>query len=137
MAWDLDPDLDTPQNAGVLAFLRRVSPSAHSDVAEALIRSAADLPEVSSYCPDLARYAFVALRLPDARIIGLAWGQSALAYRLDAAGLEQALREGASVAPELGEHWARFDPWPVAQTLDESRRRLARWCARAAGRPGD
>ena len=53
--WSIDERLDTAANADVLRYLRRESPSAHSDVAEALGRAAAGLSRVRSYCPDPER----------------------------------------------------------------------------------
>jgi hypothetical protein len=89
---------------------------------------------VRHYCPDPARYAFVVLHLDDATIIGVAFGQSALAFRLPEARVSEAIRDGGSLDPELGSGWVRFEPWTSHEPLVESRRRLARWCAVAAGR---
>ena len=104
-------------------------PSAHSDVAEALIRSADQLDGVSHYCPDPASYAFVVLHQSNLVIFGLAYGQSRLAYRLPEDQIEQAVEEGASRATKLGEGWVLFEPWPSNEKLEASRRKLARWCA--------
>ncbi len=131
--WSIDERLDTAANADVLRYLRRESPSAHSDVAEALGRAAAGLSGVRSYCPDPERYAFVALHLDDGTIVGLAYGMSGLALRIPAERRGHALSDGGASAPELGADWIRFEPWTDGETLDESRARIARWCAAAAG----
>jgi len=131
--WVIDERFSTEANAEVLSFLRRVNPSAHSDVAEELHRAGADLPVVRYYCPDVARYAFAVLHLEDLTIVGLAFGMSALAFRLPEDRIPEALRGGGSLADELGSGWVRFEPWTDVETLAQSRQRLARWCAVAAG----
>lgn len=72
--WEIDGRFDITTNAGVLEFLRRTMPSAHSDVAEELRRSASGLDRVFNYCPDPRRYAFVLHHLADFSIIGVAYG---------------------------------------------------------------
>jgi hypothetical protein len=108
-------------------------PSAHSDVADELIRSARSLAGVSHYCPDPNRYAFVLLHLQDFSIFGLAYGQSVLGYRLPEGRIAEALHEGGSPALELGRSWVVFKPWSNYEPLEASRRRLARWCAIGMG----
>jgi hypothetical protein len=130
--WRIDSRFDRQQNTHVLAFLRAHNPSAHSDVAEELLRSAERVPGVAHYCPDLDRYAFVVLHLADSTIIGLAYGQSGLAYRLPASHIVEAERHGAWPAEEIGAGWVHFSPWSDAETLAESRHRLAHWCSIAA-----
>lgn len=132
-AWNIDRRFDMPENARVLAFLRANDPSAHSDVAEMLLRSAGEVPGVAHYCPDTDRYAFVILYLEDSTIIGLAYGQSGLVYRVPDDCIFEARRGGGRPAEELGPGWIRFEPWSDAETLEESRRRLAHWCSIAAG----
>ena len=131
-AWKIDSRFDTQQNTHVLAFLRAKNPYAHSDVAEELLRSAEGVPDVAHYCPDRNGYAFVFLHIEDSTIIGLAYGQSGLAYRLPAPLTAEAERHGAWPADELGTGWVHFSPWSDAETLPESRRRLAHWCNIAA-----
>lgn len=131
-SWTIDERFLTRANADVVGFLRRSRPSAHSDVAEELRRAGAALPGLRSYCPDPARYAFVALHLEDFRIVRVAFGSSGLAYRLPAERVPEAYEDGDVLASELGRTWVRFEPWPVGETLARSRERLARWCAVAA-----
>lgn len=134
MAWPIDESFRTDANAEVLRFLRQGSPSAHSDVAEELTRAASGIAGLRSWCPDPARYAFVVLHREDRTIVGIAFGQAGLAFRLPEDRIVEALRDGGSIAVELGPTWARFEPWTAHESLDQSRRRLARWCAVAAGR---
>lgn len=130
-AWVIDDGFRTPANAEFFPYLGNIS--AHSDVAEELTRAGATVSGVRSYCPDPARYAFVALHLDDFTIIGLAFGQSGLAYRVPEERVQEAIRDGGAVAVELGPAWVRFEPWSNHETLAQSRERLARWCAVAAG----
>ena len=130
--WKIDTRFDIPENESVLAFLRDANPSAHSDVAEELLRSAERIPGVAHYCPDSQSYAFVVLHLQDSTIIGMAYGQSALAYRLPDHLHAEACEQRAWTAEELGPDWLRFEPWSEAETLQESRHRLGRWCSVAA-----
>lgn len=122
MAWPIDPSLRTPANAVVLAFLEREAPSAHDDVASALIASARGIGAVSWHCPDPSAYAWMALRTEDHTIVGLAWGMDALAFRLPADALPDALAAGATPCPQIGDGWVRFAPWGD----------LSRWCRLAA-----
>ncbi len=132
VAWTIDGRFDVEANADVMRFLRARMPSAHSDVADELVRAAADVPALHAYCPDTAAYAFFLLHRDDDTIVGLAWGQSGLAFRLPGERLEEALRDGGRVADELGPDWVRLVCWTDHETLAESRARLARWC-RVAG----
>ena len=131
--WTIDDRLDTPANADLMRYLRREHPSAHSDVAEALTAAAAGVAGVQTYCPDRDAYAFVALHLEDFTVIGPAFGMSGLALLIPEAARGDALRDGGAHAPDLGPGWVRFEPWGEAEALAESRARLARWCAVAAG----
>jgi hypothetical protein len=129
--WVLDARFDVPVNATVMDFLRRTMPSARDDVADELLRSAAGLGGVEVWCPDTSAYAFVALHREDGTLIGLAWGQSRLAYRLPGPDGEEAREEGGEPAAELGSDWVVLPPWTDDETLVASRRRLASWCKRA------
>lgn len=133
--WVIDERFSTVSNAETLRYLRQTNPSAHSDVAEELVRAGAGVTGVRSYCPDPSRYAFAVLYLGDLTIIGLAFGMSGLAFRLPQARLAEALRDGDAVADELEPAWVRFQPWNNHETLGRSRQRLARWCAVAASSP--
>lgn len=129
--------LGIPANAEVLAWLRREDPSAHSDVASELLDAARGLGPVRSFCPDPAGYKWVALADERNRIFALAFGMSAVAFRVGAEGEERALAEGAVEAPELGEGWVRFTAYRPEERREEGRARLRRWCRaarEAAGR---
>jgi hypothetical protein len=130
-AWVIRDKFRTPPNAEILRHLRNTS--AHSDVAEELTRAGATVSGVRSYCPDPARYAFVVLHLDDFTIIGLAFGQSGPAFRVPEERVQEGVRDGGALAVELGPMWVRFEPWSNHETLAQSRERLARWCAVAAG----
>lgn len=132
--FEIDPRFEVTANAPVLEFLRRTMPSAHSDVAGELSRSAKGLDGVSFYCPDPGRYAFVLLHLTDFSVVGLAYGQSRLVYRLPNVRIREAIEDGGLAATELGPCWIFFPPWSNDEPLQQSRRRLARWCSIAVGR---
>ena len=131
--WAIESRFSTAVNASVLRFLHSRNLYAHSDVAEELIRSGGGVDGVHHYCPDRARYAFVVLHLDDSTIVGLAYGQSRLAFRVQEDRVVEAVRDGGAVDAELGPTWVHFEPWTNEETLAESRRRLARWCMVAAG----
>ncbi len=131
--WEIDERFDTAANADVLAFVRETKRYAHSDVAEKLIQAAEGLPGVAWYCPDSRAYAFVVLHRGDDMILGIAYGQSALAFRLPEDRVEGALADGGTAAAEIGSGWVRFQPWASPEPLDVSLARLKRWCAVAAG----
>lgn len=130
--WELPARLGLPANSRVLDFLREARPSAHSDVAEVLIRTAGHVGGVRCYCPDPARYAYVIAYRSDARIIGLAFGVSGLAFRLPGCCVQAALRAGGTLEPRLGSDWVRFAPWVEGESGSETLGRLADWCRLAA-----
>jgi hypothetical protein len=131
--WTIDRRFFTPANHDVLRFLRERTPSAHPDVAEELVRAGAGLAGVRHYCPDPAGYAFVVLHRDDWTILGLALGQSVVAFRLPQRLVPDAIGDGGVADAALGPAWVRFEAWPGHEPLAESRRRLTRWCAAAAG----
>ena len=135
-AWIIDERFQTETNTSVLRFLGQENPSAHSDVADELMRAGAGVPGVRSYCPDSARYAFVVLHRKDLTIVGLAFGMAELAFRLPEDRISEAVRAGGAIASEIGPGWIRFDPWTNRETLAQTRERLAFWCSIAAGRAG-
>jgi hypothetical protein len=121
MPWALDARFRTAVNESIVAFIERRQPSAHSDVASALTESARHLSDVSWYCPDLPRYAYVVLHTPDYTIFGIAFGMDAVAYRLPSGVIEEGVAAGGTLEPAMGDGWVRFKPWggPVD---------LRRWC---------
>jgi hypothetical protein len=129
--WALDPQFRIPVNRSVVEFIERANPSAHSDVASALIDAAKGLRDVRHYCPDSARYAYVVLHTGDHVIFGLAYGMNALALRVGADDVERGVADRGWADAELGEGWVRFDPFAVDEPTKVTRDRLRRWCARA------
>jgi hypothetical protein len=121
MPWPLDDKLKIGANKDVIAFIQRVNPSAHDDVASALTDSATGLSDVKSYCPDLHAYAYVVLHTQANRIFGIAFGMNALVYRLPADVLPEALAEGGKAYEDIGADWVLFEPWNQPM-------RLRHWC---------
>lgn len=121
MPWPLDDRFRIAENKAVIAFIERLNPSAHDEVASALTSSAKGLSDVAWYCPDVHAYAYVALHTQTNRIFGIAFGMNALAYLLPPVAATAALAEGAKVCPEIGVLWVLFEPW--RQPL-----RLRHWC---------
>ena len=95
-----------PFNTAVLGYI--ADGSAHSDVAEALLQAVRPLAGVQSYCPDPARYRYVAV-FTETIIFAFAIGMKTVAFRLDARSHQHALQVGAMPIPELKDEWLRFD----------------------------
>jgi len=113
------PDtISTSRNKSVLAFLR--DSSAHSDVAEALLRAVKPLGDVQDYCPDSSRYRYLVVSTK-ATIFGFALGMNTVAFRLNAPFHQRAVASGGNPIPELGEEWISFtlfrDDWPEPDLL--------------------
>ena len=123
MSWTLDPSFDRPENAELLAYLRRESPSAHSDIASVLTDAARALPDTRSWCPDPAAYAFVALATRDRRIFALARGMRSLVFALPAEAHATAIAQGGRPCPEIGSNWIEWSAFPATD--------FALWCKRA------
>ncbi len=131
MAWSLDDRLRIPYNAGVLAFIAREQPSAHDDVATALIDAAKGLPNARRYCPDPPAYAYVALHTAAWRMFGLAIGMSTVAFRLPSDLEQEATTDGGTPLPDPGPGWFAFQPWDVALPKSATDERVRRWCRAA------
>ena len=131
MSWTIPAEFETVENSEVVAFLRRTSPSAHSDVAEELGHAAPSVP-YAWFCPDPSESAFVAMHLPDFKIVALALGMNTIAYRLPQKRVSEAVRDGAVAAPEIGAGWVSFDPWKIELSTDKRRQLLSAWCSVAA-----
>jgi hypothetical protein len=123
MSWNIDERFRIPANKEILAFLERTHPSAHSDIASALLASAKGLGGVRNYCPDIHAYAWMALHTTDQRIFALALGMNTLAFRLPPDVSQEAIRSGGEAAPEIGNGWVRFQ---FGWNAD-----LSRWCKTA------
>ena len=123
MAWPLDSRLDREINRDVIAWLKRVQPSAHSDIASVLTDVIRGLPGAYHYCPDVHAYAFVAACTPEHGIFALAYGMSALALRLGPGDRTIALAEGGCEPSEIGDDWLEITGDGAVD--------LRRWCRAA------
>ncbi len=123
MPWNIDERFRSPANKEILVFLERAHPSAHSDIASALLASAKGLGGVRWYYPDTHAYAWLALHTSANRIFALALGMSTLAFRLPPDVSTEAIRSGGEAAPEMGSGWVRFQ---LGWNMD-----LNRWCKAA------
>lgn len=131
MSWTLDPRFAILLNADVLRCIGRTNVSAHSDVASELIDAVQPLPGEETYCPDPARYAFVAAHTADLRIFALSYGLKAFALRVGSKAVAEAGLDGAAPASEFGSDWVQFDPFVVDVKTADMRTRLRAWTARA------
>ena len=107
-------DLQTPGNRQVLEYLR--DKSAHSDVAQALDEALRPLGDVQVFCPDAARYRYLAASTRNV-VFAAAYGMNTLAFRLDEDLAARAVRSGGEPAAPLGEEWVSFtlfrSDWPA------------------------
>lgn len=115
MAWVIEDRFRIQANATVLAWLDRVSPSAHDEVASALIHSASGLCGVQHYCPNRASYAWLGLHTKGDVLFALATGMKTVGFRLPPALLENALKAGGVLAVDLGPDWIQ---WQLGWDMD-------------------
>jgi hypothetical protein len=124
MPWTIDDSFKIPDNKAIVDFItRHTTLSAHDDVAESLTRSAQNLSDVGWYSPDVHSYAYFVLHTRSNRILGIAFGQRSVAYRLPRQRIAEAVAEGGKVCSEIGEEWIVLDPWQATKPVD-----LQRWC---------
>ena len=90
-----DPQFFIPQNADVLAFIRRVNPFAHPDVGAVVFESARRIQAARSYCPSVKSCAYVVVHTPLFQIVAIAYDRK-LAVRLSAASEALAIAGGLS-----------------------------------------
>ena len=119
-----------PANDEVIEFIRRVNPSAHSDVGSVLLELCADEPGAHAYSPSFKSCAYVVLHTDRNRIFAIAFGQRGLAFRLSTSEVDEAIRDGGLRESSIGNDWVRFSPWDEAGKTGTSER-LRRWFARA------
>lgn len=131
MPWKIDPRFDLPVNSDVLRYVRETNPSAHSDVSEELYRAIDGLPGAALFCPDNARYAWVAAHTNDNRIFALAHGMKAYALRVGSDAMDEAVVNGGMPMPEIGADWIAFDPFLVEVKTADMRALLKHWTLRA------
>lgn len=112
-----DPQFFVPENADVIAFIRRTNPFAHSDVGSLLFELGREIPGAQAYCPSARSCAYVVLHTAAHRIFAIAFGQRGLAFRLSAGPHAEALAAGGVEAPEIGVDWVRLDPWAPRPTV--------------------
>jgi hypothetical protein len=126
-----DQHFFTPENADVLAFIRRVNPFAHSDVGAIVFECARQLDGARAYCPSAASCAYVVLHTASHRIAAIAYDQRGLAVRLGAQARAEAIAAGNALAPAIGADWVTIDPWPKDRAPAQPSARD--WMARAYG----
>ena len=125
-----DPRFVIDDNADVIAFIRRVNPFAHSDVGSVLFELGKEIPGALAYCPVPSVYSYVVLHTAENRIFAIAYGMSALAFRLATGDEPNALSDGGIRATDIGAGWTRFEPWG-REPKTATHGRLLRWCSRA------
>lgn len=115
MSWIFDSRFRIGANSTVLAWLERVQPSAHDDVASAVIASAKGLGGVQHYCPNPASYAWLGLHTTGNVIFALASGMNTVAFRLPPDAFKSALDAGGVPAIDLGPDWIQ---WQLGWDMD-------------------
>ena len=125
-----DPRFLIPENADVMDFVRRTSPSAHTDVGIRLLDLAKEIPGASAYCPSFRSCAYVVLHTDADRIFAIAFSQRGLAFRLGARNRGVALADGGVAAPAIGPDWFAFAPYDTPGVTG-SEVRLRHWCNQA------
>ena len=113
MVQNVPTELQTSINRQVLNHIESLS--AHSDIAEALMRALEPLGDVQIFCPDWQQYRYVVASTKGI-IIALAFGMNAMAFRLDERMRARALASGGVPCTECGKEWVSFalfrDDWP-------------------------
>ena len=113
MVQNVPTELQTSINRQVLNHIEGLS--AHSDIAEALMRALEPLGDVQIFCPDWQQYRYVVASTKGI-IIALAAGMDMAGFRLDERMKARALASGGVPYPECGDQWVSFtlfrDDWP-------------------------
>ncbi len=123
-----DDAFKIPPNAAVMEYVRRESPFAHSNVGAHLVRLGRGTPGARYYCPDFRSYAYVALHTEAKVIFALAFGMRQIAFRLPPTARAEAVAEGATAYPAIGEQWVAIDAFAVAESPAAAASRLEHWC---------
>jgi hypothetical protein len=109
----IPPELDNEQNRAVLAHLHPLS--AHSDVAEALMKAVEPLGDVQTFCPDPRQCRYVVVSTNKV-VFAFAEGMRTVAFRLDERFKQRALVTGGVASPACGPGWVGFEvfrnDWP-------------------------
>jgi hypothetical protein len=105
-------------NKGVFDFLQKYS--AHSDVAEILIKATKKLGDVQSFCPDPSEFRYVVVSTKGV-IFGFAIGMELIAFRLCPVFQKRAIETGGERISGLGEEWVGFTlfraDWPEVDSV--------------------
>ncbi len=115
MPWAIDNRFRIAANRQILAHLDKTSPSAHDDVASALVNSAKELRGVQHYCPNPSSYAWQCLHTKDHVIFAFATGMNTVAFRLPASSIKSAMEAGGIQASDLGADWIE---WQLGWDMD-------------------
>jgi hypothetical protein len=118
----------TPENADVLAFIRRANPFAHTDVGTVVFECARTIGGAGAYCPSPKSCAYVVLHTASQRIVAIAYGQRGLAVRLGATAHAEAIAAGRP-SSAIGADWVEIDPWPASRAPGQ--RSACEWMQRA------
>lgn len=113
MPQNIPTELQTSINRQVLDHIEGLS--AHSDIAEALMRALEPLGDLQIFCPDPQQYRYVVASTKGI-IIALAVGMNTIAFRLDERMKARALASGGVPYAECGKEWVLFtlfrNDWP-------------------------
>ena len=130
-SWVIEGKFEIIANQEVLSFLKKCSPSAHSDLVDEFRLAAQSAPGVHFYCPNTSQYAFFAAHLADYTIVALALGMHKIVFRLPKALVSDAVQDGGFSFPEIGPEWVSFTLESKNEPEDESRRKLDHWFRKA------
>ena len=113
MKQDIPDALKNNINESVLSFIKDYS--AHSDVADALVKAVAPLGDVQTFCPDASQYKYLIVSTKNI-IFGITVGMNKTAFRLNPLFKHRAIKTGGMDYPEAGPEWVSFtlfrDDWP-------------------------
>ena len=118
MEQNIPNNISNPWNKPVLDFIR--DSSAHSDVAEVLLKAVKPLGDAQYFCPDQSKYRYVAV-FTNNIIFGFAIGLNYVAFRLNTPFNKRAVETGGTPLQELSDEWISFnlfrDDWPETDLL--------------------
>ena len=113
MKQDIPDALKNSINESVLISIKDYS--AHSDVADALLKAVKLLGDVQAFCPDASQYRYLIVSTKNI-IFGFAVGMNTIAFRLNPLFKNRAIETGGKDYSEVGLGWVSFtlfrDDWP-------------------------
>lgn len=113
MKKDIPDALKNSINEPVLRSIKDYS--AHSDVADALLKAVMPLGDVQAFCPDASQYRYLIVSTKNI-IFGIAVGMNKAAFRLNPLFKNRAMETGGRDYSEAGPDWVSFtlfrDDWP-------------------------